>query len=102
MLPSTLRQLRISRHFNRPLQFGSVRYGLELLSFDSLSYFAHPLLPGVIPTSVISVSLGQRYEVELLAGSIPDSVKWARLPDAYRAKELTSVLPASTRVLWHE
>ena len=99
-LPISLRELVITRYFSQPLQPGSLPDGLQLLAFHPKAAFQHPLLPGLIPASVIAISLGAGYKQQLVAGAIPATVRWLRLPAAFASLELSSVVPQSTRVVW--
>ena len=105
VLPSSLRELAISARFTQLLQPGSLPDRLEVLSFHRDSVYSRTLLPGVIPASVIALSLGDDDKVKLVAGGIPSTVKWLRLSRRYASgrrdrEKLSSVLSASTRVVW--
>ena len=71
-----------------------------MLAFHPYSDFQQPLQPGVIPGSVIVVSMGQQYKQELVAGGIPSTVRWLRLPASHAEKDLSGVLSPATRVMW--
>jgi hypothetical protein len=75
---------------------------MQVLAFDTVGDYEHSMQPGVVPASVIAISMGIDSEVSLTAGSIPASVKWLRLPKTYRHVDWTGVLAQSTRVLWHD
>ena len=100
ILPSSLRELVIGAQFVLPLQPGSLPDGLTLLAFDSASRFQHVLRPGVIPATVILLSLGKWYSRELVKGGIPATLRWIRLHRRYAQQDLRGVLSPSTRVVW--
>ena len=71
---------------------GSLPDGLELLVFDQSSLFQQTLQPGVIPASVVLISMNRKYNAELVAGGIPATVRWLRLPDRYAESELSAIV----------
>ena len=100
VLPTTLRELIISRSFNQPLRPGSLPDGLQVLVFNVKAEFQQPLLPKVIPASVKAISMGSAYNQRIVAGAIPATVKWLRLPASYAETNSVRVLSPSTRIVW--
>ena len=100
VLPTSLRELVISRCYTHALLPGSLPDGLQVLAFSRGAKFQHTLQPGVLPASVVAVSMSQLYEQRLVAGGIPSTVRWLRLPGEYAEEDLSGVLSPGTRVVW--
>ena len=75
VLPSSLRELALCSSFTHPLQPGSLPDGLETLACSEESQYQQSLPLGVIPASVVVMSLGKWYRQELVAGGIPATVR---------------------------
>ena len=102
VLPDTLCEIAFGIEFAQPLQRGSLPDGLAVIGFHKYSAYPHAFLPGIIPASVVAISMGTGYEEELVVGGIPSTVRWIRLPRAYADTNLSGVLSPSTRVVYWE
>ena len=82
---------------------GSLPEGLIFLWFEPQVHAAlrlRPLVPGVLPSTLLGVDFTTRYDHPLPAGVIPSSVRWIRLPNRYRDENIEAVLPAHAEVSW--
>ena len=82
-----------------------LRFGPEQTEYDEKTWLP-PLLPGVLPSTLLAVDFTDRSREPLPAGVIPRSVRWVRLWSRYwyRHGDLSDVevpLPPCAQLEWY-
>ena len=104
VLPASLRQLIVASTFCHSLEVGSLPEGLLMLHFDPTESNEKlpPLQVGVLPSTLLDLSLSNRHDHPLPAGVIPPGVQLLELSSVYQEGGVQAVLPPGAQLSWFE
>ncbi|GAM20403.1 hypothetical protein SAMD00019534_035780 [Acytostelium subglobosum LB1] len=101
VFPPTLKDIFFCTEFDSPIDVGALPASLTSLTFTRKAKFNQLLTPGVLPSSIQSITFGARFNQPFVPGMLPPSITQLTLGQDFNHPLESNVLPSTiTRLVF--